>query len=252
MLKYGPSTPTQSAMSDPMSAVHKPLPAKLMPYTLRPMTPQDLAQAAEIERDAFPTLFPPTSFRRELKNRMARYIVAVRRDDLCQPAATPSDAAPKPAPTPHAARLDRIINGARNLWQRRPGAWQPGQQYIAGFLGAWHMHDEAHIIAVGVRSPHRSQGIGELLLIGAIEQAIARGMQSVTLEVRVSNYIAQNLYKKYGFKRQGVRKAYYVDNHEDALIMTAADICEPLFSQDLRLLIRAHRQRWGASDRTLA
>ena len=239
-------------MSDPMSAVHKPPPAKLMPFTLRPMTPQDLAQAAEIERDAFPTLFPPTSFRRELKNRMARYIVAVRRDDLCQPAAHPADAAPKPAPTAPAARIDRIINGARNLWQRRPGAWQPGQQYIAGFLGAWHMHDEAHIIAVGVRSPRRSQGIGELLLIGAIEQAIARGMQSVTLEVRVSNYIAQNLYKKYGFKKQGVRKAYYVDNHEDALIMTAADICEPLFSQDLRLLIRAHRQRWGASDRTLA
>ena len=252
MLKYGPSTPTQSAMSDPMSAVHKPPPAKLMPFTLRPMIPQDLAQAAEIERDAFPTLFPPTSFRRELKNRMARYIVAARRDELCQPAATPSEAAPKPALTTPAARIDRIINGARNLWQRRPGAWQPGQQYIAGFLGAWHMHDEAHIIAVGVRSPHRSRGIGELLLIGAIEQAIARGMQSVTLEVRVSNYIAQNLYKKYGFKRQGVRKAYYVDNREDALIMTAADICEPLFSQDLRLLIRAHRQRWGASDRTLA
>lgn len=235
-----------------MSAVHKPPPAKLMPFTLRPMTPQDLAQAAEIERDAFPTLFPPTSFRRELKNRMARYIVAVRRDELCQPAAHPPHAAPKPALTAPAARIDRLIAGARNLWQRRPGAWQPGQQYIAGFLGAWHMHDEAHIIAVGVRSPHRSRGIGELLLIGAIEQAIARGMQSVTLEVRVSNYIAQNLYKKYGFKKQGVRKAYYVDNHEDALIMTAADIREPLFSQDLRLLIRAHRQRWGASDRTLA
>ena len=239
-------------MSNPMSAVQKPPPAKLMPYTLRPMIPQDLAQVAEIERDAFPTLFPPTSFRRELKNRLARYIVAVRRDELCQPAAPTPLAAPKSAPATSAARIDRIINGARNLWQRRPGAWQPGQQYIAGFLGAWHMHDEAHIISVGVRSPRRSQGIGELLLIGAIEQAIARGMQSVTLEVRVSNYIAQNLYKKYGFKKQGVRKAYYVDNREDALIMTAADICEPLFSQDLRLLIRAHRQRWGASDRTLA
>lgn len=236
-----------------MSAVQKPPPAKLMPFTLRPMIPQDLAQAAEIERDAFPTLFPPTSFRRELKNRMARYIVAVRRDDLCQSAAPTPHTAPKPAPATSDAPIGRrIIAGARNLWQRRPGAWQPGQQYIAGFLGAWHMHDEAHIIAVGVRSPHRSRGIGELLLIGAIEQAIARGMQSVTLEVRVSNYIAQNLYKKYGFKKQGVRKAYYVDNHEDALIMTAADICEPLFSQDLRLLIRAHRQRWGASDRTLA
>lgn len=238
-----------------MSAVHNPTPAKLMPYVLRPMIQQDLAQAAEIERDAFPTLFPPTSFRRELKNRLARYIVAVRRDDnLCQPTAPPIDAKPKPTPAARATRIDhidRIIDGARNLWQRRPGAWQPGQQYIAGFLGAWHIHDEAHIIAVGVRSPHRSQGIGELLVIGAIEQAIARRMQSVTLEVRVSNYIAQNLYKKYGFKRQGIRKAYYVDNREDALIMTASGICKPLFSHDLRLLVRAHRQRWGVSDRTL-
>lgn len=236
-----------------MSAVHNPTHAKLMPYALRPMIPQDLAQAAEIERDAFPTLFPPTSFRRELKNRMARYIVAVRRDEICQPTTSPPNAAHKPAHSARDARIGRrIIAGARNLWQRRPGAWHPGQQYIAGFLGAWHMHDEAHIVAVGVRSPHRSQGIGELLLIGAIEQAIARGMQSVTLEVRVSNYIAQNLYKKYGFKKLGVRKAYYVDNREDALIMTAAGICEPLFSQDLRLLIRAHRQRWGDADRTLS
>ena len=236
-----------------MSAVHNPTPAKLMPYVLRPMIPQDLAQAAEIERDAFPTLFPPTSFRRELKNRLARYIVAVQRDDeRCHTAALSTDAAPKPTPAARAARIDRIIDGARNLWQRRPGAWQPGQQYVAGFLGAWHIHDEAHIIAVGVRSPHRSQGIGELLLIGAIEQAIARRMQSVTLEVRVSNYIAQNLYKKYGFKRQGVRKAYYVDNREDALIMTASGIRKPLFSHDLRLLVRAHCQRWGASDRTLS
>ena len=236
-----------------MSAVHNPTSAKLMPYVLRPMIQQDLAQAAEIERDAFPTLFPPTSFRRELKNRLARYIVAVRRDDeICQPSEPPLEAASNPAHTARTVPIGRIIDSARNLWQRRPGAWQPGQQYVAGFLGAWHIHDEAHIIAVGVRSPHRSQGIGELLLIGAIEQAIARRMQSVTLEVRVSNYIAQNLYKKYGFKRQGVRKAYYVDNREDALIMTASGICKPLFSHDLRLLVRAHRQRWGASDRTLS
>lgn len=236
-----------------MSAVHNPTHAKLMPYSLRPMITQDVAQAAEIERDAFPTLFPPTSFRRELKNRLARYIVAVRRDEPCQPTAPPPNAAPKPSRASHAAPIGRrIITGARNLLQRRPGAWQPGQQYIAGFLGAWHMHDEAHIIAVGVRRPRRSQGIGELLLIGAIEQAIARNMQSVTLEVRVSNYIAQNLYKKYGFKKMGVRKAYYTDNREDALIMTAADICEPLFSQDLRELIRAHRKRWGAADRAIS
>ena len=65
-----------------MSAVEEIPQGKIMPFALRPLEEADTAQTAEIERDAFPTLFPPTPFRRELRNRMAQYLVAWRRVDL--------------------------------------------------------------------------------------------------------------------------------------------------------------------------
>ena len=214
-----------------------------MPYALRPMQERDLAQAAEIERDAFPTLFPPTSFRRELKNRLARYLVAWRLED-------PPELAQKSAES--STGITRLWRSAANLWNGRPVAWQPGQPYIVGFLGTWYMHDEAHIVSVGVRSDYRGFGIGELLLIGAIEQAQKRRMRAVTLEVRISNHVAQNLYKKYGFEKMGVRKGYYSDNREDALIMTVSPINSRTYRQDLSHLIASHRRRWGTADRTIA
>lgn len=238
-----------------MSAVHTPPDtgapdsARLMPYALRPMSEEDAGQAAEIERDAFPTLFPPTSFRRELKNRLARYLVAFRRDDIAAtPAATPSS----PAPASPRSPIARLFSGARSLWRSQRGGWQPGQQRIAGFIGVWYMPDEAHIVSIGVRSECRKRGIGELLLIGAIEQAAQRRMDAVTLEVRASNYIAQNLYAKYGFKTMGVRKGYYTDNREDGLIMTATGVRADAYAADFRALADAHRRRWGFSDRLVS
>ena len=229
-----------------MSSVHNLRDANKMPYALRPMQERDLAQAAEIERDAFPTLFPPTSFRRELKNRLARYLVAWRQDDLHAAPAAQTDYAPS-------SQVGRVLALARrNLWRKRPSAWQPGQQYIAGFLGTWYMVDEAHVVSIGVRAEYRGHGIGELLLIGAIEQARARMMQAVTLEVRTSNHIAQNLYKKYGFQTMGVRKSYYTDNREDALIMTASLIRSLAYSEQIRQLTAAHQDRWGSADRTIS
>ena len=227
-----------------MSAVQNMRHIDKMPYALRPMQEQDLAQAAEIERDAFPTLFPPTSFRRELKNRLARYLVAWRREAL------PEIVTQLESQTTGVHR--RLLHQATSLWRGRPSAWQPGHQYIVGFLGTWYMHDEAHIVSVGVRADYRGYGIGELLIIGAIEQAISRRMHAVTLEVRVSNRIAQNLYRKYGFEKMGVRKAYYSDNREDALIMTASAIHSVSYREDLRGLITSHQQRWGTADRTLS
>lgn len=243
-----------------MSAVHTPPDtgdagapdsARLMPYALRPMSERDVGQAAEIERDAFPTLFPPTSFRRELKNRRARYLVAFQRDDL---AASPAEPPVPPASSPAPARssVARLLSGARSLWRAQRGGWRPGMQRIAGFIGIWYMPDAAHIVAIGVRSACRKRGIGELLLIGAIEQAAQRQMDALTLEVRASNYIAQNLYAKHGFKTMGVRKGYYTDNREDALIMTAERIRAPEYAAHFRALTHAHRQRWGFSDRLLS
>ena len=227
-----------------MSAARNLPHTNMMQYALRPMREQDLAQAAEIERDAFPTQFPPTSFRRELKNHLARYLVAFRTQ-------APSELVDRHESQSSSAS-HRFFNRARSIWRGRPSAWKPGEQYIVGFLGTWYMPDDAHIVSVGVRTEYRGCGIGELLLIGAIEQAQQRRMHTLTLEVRKSNYIAQNLYKKYSFETKGVRKGYYSDDREDALIMTASAIHGATYREELRRLIKSHEQRWGITDRIIA
>lgn len=90
---------------------------------------------------------------------------------------------------------------------------------VAGYLGAWFILNEAHITNIAVKPAYRRQGIGELLMTYFFAQAQLRKIDAVTLEVRVTNYSAQNLYRKLGFKEMGVRPKYYQDNNEDALIM---------------------------------
>lgn len=92
---------------------------------------------------------------------------------------------------------------------------------IAGYGGMWLIMDEAHITNVAVRKPYRGRKLGERLLGELQKTAALLGAKRMTLEVRVSNSIAQNLYQKMGFRSVGVRKGYYTDNNEDALIMWA-------------------------------
>lgn len=231
-----------------MSAIEKPHQTRTMSYALRPLESRDIPQADEIERDAFPTLFPTTSFRREMKNRLARYLVAWRKDDE-QETPRNDDLAEIQERTP--LSVSRLLANARTVWGRRRTIWEPGQQHIVGVLGVWYMVDEAHIVTVGVRTEYRGQGIGELQVIGAIEQAMEKSMRAVTLEVRVSNDIAQNLYEKYGFKQRGVRKGYYTDNREDAYIMTTDSIQTSEYSRRFHELVQLHEVRWGQSERIL-
>ena len=217
---------------------------KTMAFAVRPMEERDLLQCAEIERDAFPTLFPPTSFRRELKNKIARYLIATRIDENGSAPAldVQGDDGDRPL-------INRLIS---HVWRQRNSAWQVGQEFIAGFVGTWYMVDEAHIVAIGVRSEYRGKGVGELLLISAIEQALDLDARVVTLEVRVSNGVARNLYSKFGMTEQGVRKGYYTDNREDALIMSTGQIHSPDYSRQLGRLVRDHVQRWGRAERRLS
>lgn len=92
---------------------------------------------------------------------------------------------------------------------------------IAGYGGMWIIMDEAHITNIAVRPEYRGRKLGERLLRELIRTARFFGAVKMTLEVRVSNRIAQNLYEKLGFHGTGLRKRYYSDNNEDALIMWA-------------------------------
>ncbi|GEN84634.1 putative ribosomal-protein-alanine acetyltransferase [Sporosarcina luteola] len=90
---------------------------------------------------------------------------------------------------------------------------------VIGHCGMWVVLDECHITNVAVRKFMRGHGIGEALMRKAIELCKANDVRLMTLEVRVTNYTAQNLYRKLGFQDGGIRKNYYTDDHEDALVM---------------------------------
>ena len=90
---------------------------------------------------------------------------------------------------------------------------------VVGFAGLWAICNEGHITNISVHPNYRGQGIGSKLVESLIENSSSWYINSLTLEVRASNKIAQNLYKKYGFKEEDMRKHYYQDNNEAAIIM---------------------------------
>lgn len=93
-----------------------------------------------------------------------------------------------------------------------------GEQII-GYIGMWIILDEGHITNIAVLKEYRNRGIGRLLLEAMELLALQHGVGRMTLEVRVSNSVAQGLYRKIGYRPCGLRPEYYRDNKEDALIM---------------------------------
>ncbi|MDK2788678.1 MAG: [ribosomal protein S18]-alanine N-acetyltransferase [Epulopiscium sp.] len=90
---------------------------------------------------------------------------------------------------------------------------------ILGYAGMWKIADEGHITNIAVHPDFQYQGVGTLLMQGIIEEAQRNHFIGLTLEVRESNIKAQNLYKKFGFVNEGIRKGYYQDTGENAVIM---------------------------------
>ena len=90
---------------------------------------------------------------------------------------------------------------------------------VIGYVGSWIIFDECHITNIAVSPEARKRGIGDALLKTLISNAEEKGVIATTLEVRPSNAPAIHLYEKYGFAVEGVRKRYYADTGEDALIM---------------------------------
>ncbi|MGM0493714.1 MAG: ribosomal protein S18-alanine N-acetyltransferase [Armatimonadota bacterium] len=103
---------------------------------------------------------------------------------------------------------------------------QPGSIYlvaevgsdVVGFVGLWHVMDEGHICTLAVDPAQRGRGLGELLVLAALDAAVEVGSDAVHLEYRVSNDAAAQLYAKLGFERVGLRRGYYSDTGEDAVL----------------------------------
>ncbi|MHB8104195.1 MAG: ribosomal protein S18-alanine N-acetyltransferase [Dehalococcoidales bacterium] len=200
-----------------------------MIYSIRPMVKEDIEQDNEIDHEAFPTQWPPANYRQELQNKIAHYIVA------CDNTKT-VDVSPTP---PH---RKSIFFKWRLPWQKprhTPENSPPNPFYIVGFSGVWMMVDEAHVTNIAVRRQYQGKGLGELLLIATIDLSNDLKASFMTLEVRASNLVAQNLYSKYGFVQMGVRRGYYLDNREDAIIMSTATLNTPAFQEHVRQLREA-------------
>ncbi len=91
---------------------------------------------------------------------------------------------------------------------------------VVGYAGMWHVCGEGHITNIAVSPSHRRSGIGRLLLGRLIDSARIQDMHVMFLEVRASNAAAIALYENHGFIRAGLRKGYYADNGEDAVLMS--------------------------------
>lgn len=91
--------------------------------------------------------------------------------------------------------------------------------HVVGYCGMWVVMDDAQITTIAIKNEYRGKGLGEQILLHSMNVAKKLGATRVSLEVRVSNEIAKQLYKKLGFVPGGIRKNYYADNQEDALVM---------------------------------
>lgn len=189
-----------------------------IPYVVENMAFADLPAVVALENIAFSLPWSIHAFEYEVRNNpMAHFLVVRRRATVANGNAPPEEAGCSLHP-------------------------------ILGYGGLWLIVDEGHVCTLAVHPDWRGHGLGELLLSGLIEHCMTRGAAVATLEVRRGNVVAQSLYEKYGFARVGLRKAYYSDNHEDALIMTTDLISSPAYQQRFRTLqVELLRRLSGAS-----
>jgi ribosomal-protein-alanine N-acetyltransferase len=208
-----------------------------MRYVVDRMTMADIPRIAEIERLSYSTPWPPSAYRKELQeNPLAHYIV-VRDTQLAD-----------------RVRAEQAHEAPRRLFplpllpNRQPARYNPHTASIVGFAGLWLMVDEGHVTTIATHPDYRGRGLGELLLSSLISIAYDIHARMVTLEVRVSNSVAQNLYRKYGFREAGIRRRYYSDNNEDAYIMWTDEITGPAYQERFLELRQALERRLSAQD----
>lgn len=123
---------------------------------------------------------------------------------------------------------------------------------VVGFCGYWLIEGEIHVSTIGVHPEYRGLGLGEYLLARMLSDGMSHNANAATLEVRVSNYSAQSLYSKYGFRITGRRRRYYRDNHEDALVMEVesltSDVYREFFQRRWRALMAKVSQEAPAAS----
>lgn len=188
-----------------------------LPYRVEPMRWEDVPAVMAIERQSFTLPWSDYTYRHELLENVHSHYLVARRIDR--------------AVTQHSGWFAR--------WRRTGQAAAP----IVSYGGFWLIADESHISTIASHQAWRGRGLGELMLLAMIERAIQLDAAMVTLEVRVTNTVAQNLYRKYGFEVVGRRPAYYRDNGEDAELMTVDGVQAAEYRRTVQVLRAALEDR---------
>lgn len=188
-------------------------------FVVEPMRIEHIPAVSAIEKLSFPQPWPQNAYRREIaENRMAHYIIARRLGERADRQPLEGEPA-RPTQGQSTDLIGRLSRFLRSPEPPRSPQLDEELRSIVGYAGIWVMTDEAHVTTIASHPEVRGQGVGEFLLVALIHRGIDVGARWMTLEVRASNHIAQKLYRKYTFKEMGVRRRYYSDNGEDALVM---------------------------------
>jgi ribosomal-protein-alanine N-acetyltransferase len=211
------------------------------------MRVEHIPAVSAIEKLSFPQAWPQNAYRREIQeNRMAHYIIARRLGHEGDGRASASESSQvAPSQGDFIGRLSRFLRSAD---PPRSPRLEEELRSIVGYAGIWVMTDEAHVTTIASHPDVRGRGVGEFLLVALIHRAIEVGARWMTLEVRASNAVAQGLYRKYTFKEMGVRRRYYSDNGEDALVMWTDALDSDSFATALEYNERKLAQRLGSAE----
>ena len=107
---------------------------------------------------------------------------------------------------------------------------------IVVYGGIWVILEDSHVTTLAVDPDYRGKRFGEVMLLRLVDEALDRGAAWMTLEVRESNAVAQRLYRKYGFTTVTMRRGYYSDDNESALVMWAGNLRSELYRNRLNVL----------------
>lgn len=188
---------------------------------LRYMKFDDIDQVVELDHLSFTNPWPARAYRYELTDQSRSKMFVLEQGGVT-----------------------RQSNGTRpQYWLR----WITGRSVVTGaplvgYCGYWKVVDEAHISTIAVHPDWRGKKLGELMVWSMIRQAIRDEAAKITLEVRISNSVAQSLYRKYGFVVAGRRKRYYRDNNEDAYTMALMSLHEQTYRD---MLVKYGRELAG-------
>ena len=142
-----------------------------------------------------------------------------------------------PSPWTRGMFIDELLQGRSRAWFVADSPWG-----LLGYGGLMEVEGEGHILNLAVRADARGQGVGSALLMALFDEALRRGLDRLTLEVRPSNAAARAMYEAAGFSEEGRRPSYYADSGEDALIMWTG----PLTSEPMRVAVACVAKRAAA------